>query len=455
MSPPPVFTISGQARNVNLASGVVQVSGQVQVQGQVGANLSGCIGIRNCSGQVLATTGMSVTVNVYSNSGSTGTTSGQVVQIVSGMGLLDGVQSSGCYLPCSAADGFQASGIYLTGIAVSGIAHLSDISGQFTLSGTAMASGINLTSSAVVGIVSGMNITMSGGGGGTGNISGAGFSGQVAFFDGNNSIVSRSGLQVSDTSGFRLLVPDGTLQAPGIAFTNDPDTGIHRPASNQIALYVGINKFAGWGVARTVGVQWGVPDGTPSQPGMAFMGEGGVGIARTSSQTLAIEVLSGVKAQFCQSGLVMGSGALIVDMSGHQIPGWVQQSGAWAISGATFMSGGSIYIANGAYGSYSNYASGLTVSGHAFGIVYPGTYYMAIDGHYYVYHNGAQVSVTIVKNGATTLGYALNSIQNSITYSPTAQAAAHALNYLISGDIIDFQFSTVDVGQASIHRIGD
>jgi len=100
----------------------------------------------------------------------------------------------------------QASGIFLTGIAVSGVAHLSDISGQFTLSGTAMASGINLTSSNVVGIVSGMAI---GGGGASGAIVyGAQFWGGYGY--------GTSGINYGDYTQFKLIQCVGNV---GVAST--------------------------------------------------------------------------------------------------------------------------------------------------------------------------------------------------------------------------------------------
>ena len=63
--------ISGQVINANL-SGTVMVSGELSVTGQIGAVVSGCIGIKNCSGTVLAVTGASVNINVYYLSGTAG-----------------------------------------------------------------------------------------------------------------------------------------------------------------------------------------------------------------------------------------------------------------------------------------------------------------------------------------------------------------------------------------------
>ena len=63
--------ISGQTINTNL-SGTVIVSGEVTVQGQLGVDVSGCLGIHNCSGTVLAITGASVQIDVYYLSGTAG-----------------------------------------------------------------------------------------------------------------------------------------------------------------------------------------------------------------------------------------------------------------------------------------------------------------------------------------------------------------------------------------------
>lgn len=264
--------ISGQVINANL-SGTVLISGGVSVTGEIGAVVSGCIGIRNCSGTVLAVTGASVNINVYYLSGTAGPqgppgppgpqgvtgaigpigvtgaigpigftgltgpagpqgfmtsgdlitivsgmllptaglTSGQIITLVSGMGITDGYMLSGCYLPCSAADGFQVSGDYLVPLNISGMALLSDIpdvsvfatsgdvaatyqlsgdylvplnisgmallsdipdvsvyitsgdaSDSFAHSGTVMASGVNLVSGDIVSIVSGMNLPSGG-----------------------------------------------------------------------------------------------------------------------------------------------------------------------------------------------------------------------------------------------------------------------------------------------------
>ena len=293
--------ISGQTINANL-SGTVLVSGEVTVQGQLGVDVSGCLGIHNCSGQVLAITGASVQIDVYYLSGTAGPpgppgpqgiqgvtglvgpqglqgvtglvgpqglqgvtglvgpqglqgvtglvgpqglqgvtglvgpqgiqgvtglvgpqglqgvtglvgpdgpqgiqgvtglvgatgpqgfmtsgdlitivsgmllptaglTSGQIITLVSGMNILDGTQVSGCFLPCSAADGFAASGLWMSSGQIWQTSGWAAASGQWMSSGAiwqtsgfAQASGVYqasslvLTSSNVVAIVSGMTL---------------------------------------------------------------------------------------------------------------------------------------------------------------------------------------------------------------------------------------------------------------------------------------------------------
>ena len=375
MSPPPVFNISGQVINANV-TGTVLVSGQVQVQGQIGAVVSGCLGIHNCSGQVLNTTGMSVTVNVYSNSG--GVTSGDVVTIVSGMNL-----------PLNSGAVVQNSGWAISG----------EVAQQYFHSGKSLS--LSATSGAY--------------------------------------------LQVMNRSGLGIIY--GTFDGDGI--TLDSASGLTQQLWNASGIQ-----------AETVACLdlWVVS-------GHQFQFSG---IYLTGASISGMAHLSDISGQFTLSGTAMSSSQV------WQVSGFAQASGVYALSGTggggltssdvlTMVSGQGLYMFSGsaalsgsygAYGSYSNYASGLTVSGHAFGIIYPGTYRMSIDGQYYTWHNASDVTVSIVKN-ASTLNTAFNRIENGSIYSPTAQAACQALNFLVSGDIIDFQFSTVDHGQATINRVGD
>jgi hypothetical protein len=434
MSPPPIFNISGQVLDVNV-TGCVQVSGAVTVSGELGVNLSGCVGVRNCSGQVLAITGMSVTVNVYSNSGSTGVTSGEVVQIVSGMNLpyqLSGApvvnsgwaisgdvaneyQHSGCYLPCSAADGFAASGLWMSSGAIWQTSGWAQASGAYALSGTgggvwqvsgwAQASGVYALSGSM-------------------SASGCLTSSDVL------TMVSGQGLY--QFSGLATPV-SGAYQLSGIYMVSGNLSGmvVGAGTANRIAIWMAANRIGDDVKFRIAAGQMTLGPGTQAAPIICYSGRTDAGIFNSGGITCIV-----------RSGVVI------------DIPGTYQVSGVWAYSGATFMSGGSIYIANGAYGTYAIYASGLNISGHAFGIIYPGTYRMSIDGQYYQFHAPSTVTLSIIKN-VTTLNTATQTCDNSATYSPTAQASCHALNFLQSGDVIDFQFSAVDHGQATINRVGD
>jgi len=159
-------------------------------------------------------------------------TSGNIVSIVSGMAL----PGPGVWQVSGWA---QASGNYLVPLNISGMAHLSDISGQFTLSGTAMASGINLTSSQVNIIGSGAGLfQFSGAGGGfdgagnayatVGRTSGFTTAGYNIILPNFQYAPATSGVTVFLTSGTFVVNVSGVYRVAANVYVNNYEIGSYK-----------------------------------------------------------------------------------------------------------------------------------------------------------------------------------------------------------------------------------
>lgn len=87
-----------------------------------------------------------------------------------------------------------------------------------------------------------------------------------------------------------ILIADGTVAAPAIAFANDAsgtatDTGIYREGANQGGLAAGGVKVVTW-LNSAGAVQFMLPDGTLSLPGLTFNDDGDTGIRRAGADDM-------------------------------------------------------------------------------------------------------------------------------------------------------------------------
>lgn len=77
-------------------------------------------------------------------------------------------------------------------------------------------------------------------------------------------------------SAFPLSIPAGSAAAPGISFAGDPDTGLFRPAANQLALAEGgvdMGRIYGRkNIVGTVSMSAGVPAGAVVEAGSSSNG---------------------------------------------------------------------------------------------------------------------------------------------------------------------------------------
>jgi hypothetical protein len=111
-------------------------------------------------------------------------------------------------------------------------------------------------------------------------------------------------LYVTNLSTSSLTFPDGTVGAPAITFTSDPDTGFYRPALNTVGVSAG-----GAEVARFVGGQVIAQQGAALTPAITFTGDTTTGIYRSSANTLGIAAGGINSAQFAATGLRAVDGA--------------------------------------------------------------------------------------------------------------------------------------------------
>lgn len=104
--------------------------------------------------------------------------------------------------------------------------------------------------------------------------------------------------------GILSNVPLGTVSAPGIAFTGDPNTGIYSPAGDQIAFATGGTQRLNITTAAllpTLPIRGA--DGTAANPAYSFSGDTDTGIYRVGANQLGIAT--------------NGTLAVVVDASGR------------------------------------------------------------------------------------------------------------------------------------------
>ena len=111
-----------------------------------------------------------------------------------------------------------------------------------------------------------------------------------------NSATASQVLRISETGG-QIQIPDGVVSLPAISFVNDTDTGIYRPAANQLGFSINgaiAGRFAtNSGVASFTG-----EDGTVARPGIGFYADLDTGIYRPGTNQVAISTGGATAAVF-------------------------------------------------------------------------------------------------------------------------------------------------------------
>lgn len=95
------------------------------------------------------------------------------------------------------------------------------------------------------------------------------------------------------TSTLPWLGQDGTVGAPALSFSADPDTGIYRAAANNFAFTAGgtsyLDILGGSGVpVRILGGSIGIQDGTAGTPGLTFFNDPDSGLYRVGANDIAL-----------------------------------------------------------------------------------------------------------------------------------------------------------------------
>lgn len=94
--------------------------------------------------------------------------------------------------------------------------------------------------------------------------------------------ISSTGIEL--INGVQLLLLDGSLAAPGIAFANDLDTGFWRVGANAIDVALGDLQSS----AQFRQSGFSVPDGTAPSPGLNFINDPNTGVYRVGADNISI-----------------------------------------------------------------------------------------------------------------------------------------------------------------------
>lgn len=155
-------------------------------------------------------------------------------------------------------------------------------SGRFTESVTVVTGSVTAPTGTFA-----ESLTISGVPVSTGTAGGGSATLQEAYDTGDGTIASTDGkpVQVGNlTATGTVLVPDGSASSPVIAFSSDSDTGIKRPADNQLDISVGGGFIAGR--FHSFGI-W-TPDGTAANPSLSFINDPDTGMYRSTANVFSL-----------------------------------------------------------------------------------------------------------------------------------------------------------------------
>jgi hypothetical protein len=124
----------------------------------------------------------------------------------------------------------------------------------------------------------------------------------------------------SDTG--QVLVPDGAVGSPGVAFASDPDVGIVRPEANVIRIYAGsgVNDYIGVypGTDVRLSVNGNISAsrirgaGLETSPAFQFAGDTDTGLYRADSNAIGFSLGGDEKIRFTSAGgIVAGEAAIL------------------------------------------------------------------------------------------------------------------------------------------------
>lgn len=114
-----------------------------------------------------------------------------------------------------------------------------------------------------------------------------------------------------------LLLNDGTVAAPGMAFGAESSTGLYRESSHVMGVSVAgveVARFTSAGISALFPMLFA--DGTLAAPGIAFGAETGTGFYRPAANTLGVAVGGQAVAQFTQAGFSGLDGTLALPSIG-------------------------------------------------------------------------------------------------------------------------------------------
>jgi hypothetical protein len=98
------------------------------------------------------------------------------------------------------------------------------------------------------------------------------------------------------TLGGRALAADGSAATPGISFSGDPDTGMYRVGANDLRVAVGgVQAFAFGTTYAETQLALGAGNGTVSAPGMYFTSDPDTGLYRAGANDMRLVANGGTK----------------------------------------------------------------------------------------------------------------------------------------------------------------
>lgn len=112
-----------------------------------------------------------------------------------------------------------------------------------------------------------------------------------------------------------LLMEDGSVSAPGLAFASDLDTGFFRPSANQLAIATnGVERLTASTTAVTSSLPVDVPLGTVSAPSLTFTGDLNTGIYSPGANQVALATDGVERVEFGTSEVVFNDGGADIDL---------------------------------------------------------------------------------------------------------------------------------------------